>query len=363
MRIPHATPGVLCLVLLVPLVACADAVPTAVDDVAMDLGLDDAKVTPVLAIDPASIDFEYVAVGSMESQMFTLSNAGGAATASLGIALTGSAAYRIVSDGCGRRSLGKGESCTFTVEYAPTVLDVTDAGTITAQGKRTGTVTAALLGDALPDLLAIIGVATLPVTNVCDGLLGRTCESLAGNVITDALRLTHDTDFALINSGGIRASLSCPSPACAGPPGAFTRGTILAALPFRNHVVTLQVNGAELLGMLENSVAAMPASAGAFAQVSGLCFSYSVGASPGSRILGADRQAADGTCTGAPIDFSAAASYAIATIDFLAGGGDGYPVFTSRTTVHDHADRTVAAWIIANTPLSPAIQGRIVQAP
>ncbi len=131
-------------------------------------------------------------------------------------------------------------------------------------------------------------------------------------------------------------------------------------LPFGNIVVTLQVNGAELKTMLENGVSSMPAANGRFPQVSGLCFTYDITAPVGSRVTGAVRQAADGTCTGAPVDLTAGTTYTILENDFMASGGDGYPNFSSRMTTLDLMDQVVANHITDNTPISPAIQGRIV---
>jgi 2',3'-cyclic-nucleotide 2'-phosphodiesterase (5'-nucleotidase family) len=130
-------------------------------------------------------------------------------------------------------------------------------------------------------------------------------------------------------------------------------------LPFGNIAMTLSISGAELKTMLENGVSAMPAANGKFAQVSGLCFTYDI-AAVGSRVTGAVRQAADGSCTGPAVDLTAAATYTIAINDFMASGGDGYPVFTSRATSRDIMDQVLADYITANSPISPAIQGRIV---
>jgi hypothetical protein len=44
----------------------------------------------------------------------------------------------------------------------------------------------------------------------------------------------------------------------------------------------------------------------ALPQISGLCFTYDVSAPVGSRVLAAIRQAANGSCTGAPVDLTAA---------------------------------------------------------
>jgi 2',3'-cyclic-nucleotide 2'-phosphodiesterase (5'-nucleotidase family) len=134
---------------------------------------------------------------------------------------------------------------------------------------------------------------------------------------------------------------------------------VLAVLPFGNIVVTLQVNGAELKTMLENGVSAMPTANGRFPQVSGLCFTYDLGLPAGSRVTGAVRQAPDGTCTGAPIDLTAASTYMIAENDFMAAGGDGYPNFVSRAATQNIMDQVLADYVAASTPLNPTIQGRI----
>jgi 2',3'-cyclic-nucleotide 2'-phosphodiesterase (5'-nucleotidase family) len=90
--------------------------------------------------------------------------------------------------------------------------------------------------------------------------------------------------------------------------------------------------------------------------VSGLCFTYNIGAPAGSRVVSAVRQAADGSCTGAPVDLTAATNYRIAENDFMASGGDGYPVFSSRATTRDVMDQVLADYIAANSPISPTVR-------
>lgn len=111
--------------------------------------------------------------------------------------------------------------------------------------------------------------------------------------------------------------------------------------------------------MLENGVSRMPAVDGRFPQVSGLCFTYDISAPAGSRVTGAVRQAGDGSCSGAAIDLTSAGAYKIVENDFMASGGDGYPNFSSRITTLDIMDQVLADHIAANTPISPAIQGRV----
>lgn len=224
--------------------------------------------------------------------------------------------------------------------------------------------------DALgPIFNTVLGSSTvfIPRADACGRSDGRLCESLVGNTTTDSMRLTYGTDFAITNSGGLRANLTCPTtdnptdfcPPYTPPPYPITRGQVLTVLPFGNVVVTLSLNGAELKSMLEHGVSSMPAANGRFAQVSGLCFTYDISAAVGSRVTGAVRQAANGSCTGAAVDLTSASTYTLATNDFMANGGDGYPNFASRMVTRDIMDQVLADYVVANTPISPSIQGRI----
>ncbi len=226
--------------------------------------------------------------------------------------------------------------------------------------------------DALgPIFNTVVGASTdfVPRADACGNSAGRLCESLVGNVTTDSMRLTYGTDFAITNSGGLRANLTCPTidnptdfcPPYTPPPYPITRGQVLTVLPFGNVVVTLSINGAQLKAFLENGVSAMPGANGRFPQVSGLCFTYDIAAPAGSRVTGAVRQAGDGSgsCSGPAIDLTAASTYTIATNDFMANGGDGYPVVIGSAVTRDIMDQVLADYITATSPISPAIQGRI----
>ena len=234
-----------------------------------------------------------------------------------------------------------------------------------------------LTAELAPILNTQIGSATKPITRFdqCGNDVGRLCESLVGNVVTDAMRAAYEpigVEFAITNSGGLRADLTCPDPDIPGdfcpsfdpPPFVITRGQSLALLPFGNIVVTLEVNGAELKTMLENGVSASVAASGApsaqgrFPQVSGLCFTYDVNLPSQSRVTGAFRLDATGACDPAdPIDLSAGSTYLIAENDFMATGGDGYPNFASRMTSQDIMEEVVADYVTANSPIAPTVLG------
>jgi len=218
-----------------------------------------------------------------------------------------------------------------------------------------------------PILATPIGSAAkyIPRADTCGRGDGRLCESLIGNVATDAMRLTYNTDFAITNSGGLRADLTCPLVDVAGdfcppytpPPYVITRGSVLGVLPFGNVVVTVTVNGAEVKAFLENGVSSMPAANGRFPQVSGLCFTYDIAAPAGSRVLGAVRADAAGNCTAEPVDLTEATTYTLAINDFMATGGDGYPNVYSRATTMNYMDQVLADYIAANSPVNPFVNG------
>lgn len=233
---------------------------------------------------------------------------------------------------------------------------------------------AALVGGYSAQLEPILGVVigsasrVVPRADACGASNGRTCESLVGNVTTDALRTRYGTDVAITNSGGLRDALTCP--AAGGGPGfcptssvqanPVTRGQVLTVLPFGNVVTTTTVTGAELKTFLENGVSRMPLADGRFPQVSGLCFRYDVQSAVGSRVTSVVRQAADGTCTGPAMDLTAATSYSLASNDFMASGGDGYPSVIGRSVTREIMDQVLADYVTTASPLTPAIQGRIV---
>jgi len=227
----------------------------------------------------------------------------------------------------------------------------------------------ALNAQLAPILNTTIGNSTkfIPRADQCGGTTGRTCESLVGNVVADAMRTQYaatGVKFAITNSGGLRADLTCPTTdnpddfcsAYTPPPYPITRGQVLTVLPFGNIVVTLNVNGSELKTMLENGVSRMPNVDGRFPQVSGLCFTYDIALPAGSRVTSAVTTDASGNCTATPVDLTSATTYKIAENDFMANGGDGYPAFASRATTQNIMDADVADSISAHSPLSPVVK-------
>ena len=229
-----------------------------------------------------------------------------------------------------------------------------------------------LNAELQPILGTVIGESTKAISRAdqCARADGRLCESLVGNVATDAMRARYASigvQFAITNSGGLRDALTCPAagggvgfcPAATQPPYLITRGQVLAVLPFGNVVATVTVSGAELKAFLENGVSSMPSANGKFAQVSGLCFTYDIAAAVQSRVTSVVLANPDGTCSATPVSLTSGDSYKIAINDFMASGGDGYPVVNAKPgyATQEIMDQVLADHVTAESPLSPFVLG------
>jgi 2',3'-cyclic-nucleotide 2'-phosphodiesterase (5'-nucleotidase family) len=140
----------------------------------------------------------------------------------------------------------------------------------------------------------------------------RSMETAMGNLVADGMRAAVGADIAITNGGGIRGDKLYAAGS------KLTRKDILTELPFGNKTLMLELSGAQVLEALENGVSQVESGAGRFPQVSGLTFTVELGKPAGSRISNVmvDGKALD-----------AAASYKVATNDFMARGGDGYTAF------------------------------------
>jgi 2',3'-cyclic-nucleotide 2'-phosphodiesterase (5'-nucleotidase family) len=146
----------------------------------------------------------------------------------------------------------------------------------------------------------------------------RTREAAIGNLFADAMRSGTHADVAILNGGGIRAGKTYSSGA------RISQGDILAELPFGNRVVVLEVSGRDLRRAIENGLSRLPGPSGRFPQVSGMTVEFELTREPGSRVTAI-------RVGGGPLDESKA--YRLATIDYLARGGDDYAMFTNALRI------------------------------
>ena len=161
----------------------------------------------------------------------------------------------------------------------------------------------------------------------------RTRETNLGNAIADSLlsagqRLAADfgvdaPTVAFQNGGGIRNNSVLPA-------GTISELDTFDVLPFSNFVSVIEdVPLGTFLDVLENAVSRVEFSDGRFAQVSGFQFTYDPERAALDRVIdvfladGPGTQIVDGGQIVAGLGFD---SLDVATIDFLANGGDGYPL-------------------------------------
>jgi 5'-nucleotidase len=216
-----------------------------------------------------------------------------------------------------------------------------------------------------PALREIVGTSVVPIPRT-----GRNAESIQGNLATDALIDQYGTDFAFQNSGGLRADLTRPAEAVDPPQldadGRYNiaREDVLAVWPFGNIVALAEVDGPTLKAILDNGV--LEVGGGRFMQVAGLRVDYYIdgtaGEFPRGVIANVEYWNHPDFPDGTPVDLSPSATYTIALNDFMAVGGDGYPVLGDRVySLQDPLEVAVERYLEANSPVNPQIEGRIVQ--
>ena len=135
----------------------------------------------------------------------------------------------------------------------------------------------------------------------------------------------------------------------------LTRREILTKLPFGKRTVKLTVTGEMIRPALKNGVSDVGNATGRFPKVSDLTLTEDLMRPGGQRVDNI-------TIAGEPLD--PAATYTLATSDYIAGGGDGYTVLEAETALLSAHDgklmaNDVMAYIAALKTVAPKVEGRI----
>ena len=126
-----------------------------------------------------------------------------------------------------------------------------------------------------------------------------TKEETLGRWITDVLREATGAEVAIYNAGGLRADLSA---------GDITLRDVYEIFPFGNQVVTMELSGAEVLGVLLTNARAAHSGEGSFNPISGAVIQW--------REWLDVAEAVEVTIAGEPLD--PARTYTVATNSYLA---------------------------------------------
>lgn len=239
--------------------------------------------------------------------------------------------------------------------------------------------------EYVADLAAnLIGVSEVELDGVKSHV--RTRETNEGNLIADALLWQADQlassfgvnnpDVALQNGGGIRNNNFIPA-------GDISELTTFDMCPFANFVSVVEnVPPAKFKEILENCVSRVEFTDGRFAQVAGMMLVYdSTGTAqvidvngtittPGTRVMEAILDDGTPIITGGVIA-PAAPDVTIATINFLAAGGDQYPFaplpYTTMGVTYQQAVYNFIVdelgGLIANENYQINGEGRVIAAP
>ncbi|PCF78558.1 multifunctional 2',3'-cyclic-nucleotide 2'-phosphodiesterase/5'-nucleotidase/3'-nucleotidase [Staphylococcus intermedius] len=159
----------------------------------------------------------------------------------------------------------------------------------------------------------------------------RTHETNLGNAIADAMEaygqngFSRPSDFAVTNSGGIRASIA---------KGKVTLNDVITVLPFGNTIAQISVKGSDVWKAFEHSLSAptmtkdgqtqLSANGGLLQVSKSIQVYFDMNKAPGQRIHAIrvlNKQ------TGQYEDLDMNRTYAVAMNDFTASGGDGFDMF------------------------------------
>ncbi len=152
--------------------------------------------------------------------------------------------------------------------------------------------------------------------------------------------LGHKPDLALANKGSLRTGL---------PKGTITEGEIITMQPFANHIVALEIKGGELAKAFDV-----------------MASRYGDGVSSGVEAVydPATKKCTSITINGKPLDPDA--TYTVATIDYLANGGDymeplttGKQIIQSKGVVFDDLISYIKS--LKNKPIKPSDKQRMHQ--
>jgi len=141
----------------------------------------------------------------------------------------------------------------------------------------------------------------------------RNQETTMGDLVTDAMLMSTNSDVAIIGGGTIRSSIQV---------GDITVKMTYEVLPFANTMCTMNVPGSVIWDDMEYSLSLQGESKGGYLQFSGMTITYDPNAEVNHKISSIK-------IGGEEIDKSA--TYKIVTTNYIADGGDGHEYYTKYT--------------------------------
>ena len=141
----------------------------------------------------------------------------------------------------------------------------------------------------------------------------RTKETNLGDLIADSIRISSSADISVIGGGSIRTSIDV---------GDITLMDVYNVNPFYDDIWLIDVTGKDVKDAMEFSYQHLGTSFGGYLQVSGMTVTYNPSKDPGSRVESIKVNGAE---------VSDDDRFKMATLDYLAMGGDGYNMFVGNS--------------------------------
>jgi 5'-nucleotidase len=202
----------------------------------------------------------------------------------------------------------------------------------------------------------------------------RATETLIGNLAADAFFAAVESDgvdLAFIGGGGLRCPEELDAVQCEGyliPAGPVTSAHLEIVMPFDNELVIKDITGAALLSTLERSVSVIPSERKGWFLHPSQSLRYAADCSLPAQVVdaeGATIVTKGSRITSVSIDGEAldeAETYTVATTAFVGAGGDGHVMLgdATGTIMTGSTEReAIADYMMANTPVTPVLDGRI----
>lgn len=195
----------------------------------------------------------------------------------------------------------------------------------------------------------VVGTVAEDVTGDAGG--DRGIETPMADLMADSILYGTSGDnggaqLAFMNVGGVRASFLVDEVTNGEAPGEITYAEAYAVAPFGNQLVTLDMTGEQIKRMLEQQY---QADRGRQMLALGVSKGFSYSWDPDSHTVVAGSM----TLNGEPMAMDA--TYRVATLNFLADGGDGFSVFTEGTNRTGGPEdlANLVAYLQANPGLVP----------
>jgi 5'-nucleotidase len=212
-------------------------------------------------------------------------------------------------------------------------------------GRRPDPAVAALVAKANARVASQVNVVVATAAHGVVRAHSTAGESPLGNLIADSQRAAMQTDFAIINPGGIRADIDA---------GTVTWGTLYTVQPFRNPLVVMSLTGQQLYDLLDQQWGGEQPPGGRLLQISGFNYTWDSSLPEGTPRVREVRDAHG------PIVRTR--KYTLTLNAFLAEGGDGFSVLLAGTDRrYGPIDLDVlAAYLTKLTqPFAAKVEGRI----